>query len=130
MEIDDRVIEVAKKYLPFMACGFDSKKVHLTCGDGFEYMKQRKGEFDVIITDSSDPIGPAKSLFQVCNSLINYISNVSILTAFLIPGVLLFVDESCIETEWHRMLTRWNILDEFRSCERNCRQLSRSISSC
>ncbi|KAG4080145.1 hypothetical protein HA402_008216 [Bradysia odoriphaga] len=64
VEIDDRVIEVAKKYLPFMACGFDSKKVHLTCGDGFEYMKQRKGEFDVIITDSSDPVGPAKSLFQ------------------------------------------------------------------
>lgn len=65
VEIDDRVIEVAKKYLPFMACGFDSNKVHLTCGDGFEYMKQRKGEFDVIITDSSDPVGPAKSLFQV-----------------------------------------------------------------
>lgn len=74
MEIDDRVIEVAKKYLPFMACGFDSKKVHLTCGDGFEYMKQRKGEFDVIITDSSDPIGPAKSLFQVCNFLIDFCS--------------------------------------------------------
>ncbi len=65
VEIDERVIEVAKKYLPFMACGFDSKKVQLTCGDGFEYMRQRKGEFDVIITDSSDPVGPAKSLFQV-----------------------------------------------------------------
>lgn len=65
VEIDNRVIELAKKYLPFMACGFDSNKVHLTCGDGFEYMKERSGEFDVIITDSSDPVGPAKSLFQV-----------------------------------------------------------------
>lgn len=65
VEIDSRVIEVSKKYLPFMSCGFDSKKVHLTCCDGFEYMKKRSGEFDVIITDSSDPVGPAKSLFQV-----------------------------------------------------------------
>lgn len=64
VEIDDRVVEVSKKYLPFMACGFNSPKLTLTIGDGFEYMKQREGEFDVIITDSSDPIGPAESLFQ------------------------------------------------------------------
>lgn len=64
VEIDERVVEVSKKYLPHMACGFDSPKVSLTIGDGFEYMKQRSGEFDVIITDSSDPIGPAESLFQ------------------------------------------------------------------
>ncbi|XP_055626818.1 spermidine synthase [Toxorhynchites rutilus septentrionalis] len=64
VEIDDRVVELSKKYLPFMACGFDSPKLKLTIGDGFEYMKQREGEFDVIITDSSDPIGPAESLFQ------------------------------------------------------------------
>ncbi|XP_055534366.1 spermidine synthase isoform X2 [Wyeomyia smithii] len=64
VEIDDRVVELSKKYLPFMACGFDSHKLQLTIGDGFEYMKQREGEFDVIITDSSDPVGPAKSLFN------------------------------------------------------------------
>lgn len=64
VEIDDRVVVVSKKYLPFMASGFDSPKMKLTIGDGFEYMKQRSGEFDVIITDSSDPIGPAASLFQ------------------------------------------------------------------
>lgn len=64
VEIDGRVVELSKKYLPSMACGFDSPKVALTIGDGFEYMKQHAGEFDVIITDSSDPIGPAESLFQ------------------------------------------------------------------
>ena len=64
VEIDDRVVELSKKYLPFMAHGFDSPKLKLTIGDGFEYMKQREGEFDVIITDSSDPIGPATSLFE------------------------------------------------------------------
>lgn len=65
VEIDAKVVEVSRKFLPFMASGFDSPKMRLTIGDGFEYMKQRSGEFDVIITDSSDPIGPAASLFQV-----------------------------------------------------------------
>lgn len=64
VEIDERVVELSKKYLPFMACGFDSPKLQLTIGDGFEFMKNHNGEFDVIITDSSDPIGPAVSLFQ------------------------------------------------------------------
>lgn len=64
VEIDDRVVELSKKFLPKMARGFDSPKVNLFIGDGFEFMKNHKGEFDVIITDSSDPVGPAESLFQ------------------------------------------------------------------
>lgn len=63
-EIDDRVVELSKKYLPNMACGFASPKVKLTIGDGFAYMKNNQDQFDVIITDSSDPVGPAESLFQ------------------------------------------------------------------
>lgn len=64
VEIDGRVVELSKKFLPNMARGFDSPKLTLTIGDGFEFMKQHMGEFDVIITDSSDPIGPAETLFQ------------------------------------------------------------------
>lgn len=64
VEIDDRVVELSKKYFPTMACGFENPKVKLTIGDGFEYMKNHRHEFDVIITDSSDPVGPAVSLFQ------------------------------------------------------------------
>jgi len=63
-EIDEKVIEVSKKYLPKMACGFSSSKLTQFIGDGFEYMKEHENEFDVIITDSSDPVGPAESLFQ------------------------------------------------------------------
>lgn len=64
VEIDGLVVELSKKYLPNMACGFDSPKLTLTIGDGFDFMKKHVGKFDVIITDSSDPIGPAESLFQ------------------------------------------------------------------
>jgi len=51
------VIELCKKYLPNMAKGFSSPKLTQCIGDGFDYMKKHENEFDVIITDSSDPVG-------------------------------------------------------------------------
>ncbi|KAL6091531.1 hypothetical protein STEG23_022217 [Scotinomys teguina] len=63
-EIDEDVIEVSNKFLPGMAIGFSSSKLTLHVGDGFEFMKQNQDAFDVIITDSSDPMGPAESLFK------------------------------------------------------------------
>ena len=63
-EIDEKVIEVCKQHLPALACGFDSPKVNVIIGDGCAYMENHKNEFDIIITDSSDPVGPAETLFQ------------------------------------------------------------------
>ena len=40
-----------------MSIGFDSPKLELIVGDGFKFMENHAEEFDVIITDSSDPIG-------------------------------------------------------------------------
>ncbi|CAJ0959637.1 unnamed protein product, partial [Mesorhabditis belari] len=62
-EIDQMVIDVSKKFLPHMSHGFSDPKLDLYVGDGFEFLKNHKNEFDVIITDSSDPVGPAESLF-------------------------------------------------------------------
>ena len=64
VDIDEAVIRVSKKYLPGMSVGFQHPKVKVHVGDGFAYLQDKKGEFDVIITDSSDPDGPAESLFQ------------------------------------------------------------------
>lgn len=47
-----------------MSIGFQHPNVKVHIGDGFEFLKNRQNEFDVIITDSSDPEGPAESLFQ------------------------------------------------------------------
>jgi len=63
-EIDQDVIDVSKMYLPFMAEGFNNPKVRIHIEDGFVFLKNKKNEYDVIITDSSDPIGPASSLYQ------------------------------------------------------------------
>ncbi|KAL4823673.1 hypothetical protein H8958_006613 [Nasalis larvatus] len=62
--IDKDVIQVSRKFLPGMAVGYSSSKLTLHVGDGFEFVKQNQDAFDVIITDSSDPMGPAESLFK------------------------------------------------------------------
>lgn len=58
------VIRVSKQYLPNMACGLEHPKVKVHIGDGFKFLEQYKNAFDVIITDSSDPDGPAENLFE------------------------------------------------------------------
>lgn len=63
-DIDEAVIRLSKKYLPGMSIGFQHPNVTVHVGDGFKYLADRQNEFDVIITDSSDPEGPAESLFQ------------------------------------------------------------------
>lgn len=64
-EIDQMVIDVSKKFLPGVACGFDDPRVRVHIYDGFKFLDEHANEFDVIITDSSDPEGPAEALFQV-----------------------------------------------------------------
>jgi spermidine synthase len=63
-DIDEAVIRLSKKYLPGMSEGFNHPNVTVHVGDGFKFLADRTNEFDVIITDSSDPEGPAESLFQ------------------------------------------------------------------
>lgn len=63
-DIDETVIKLSKKYLPGMSVGFLHLNVSVQIGDGFKFLADKKNEFDVIITDSSDPEGPAESLFQ------------------------------------------------------------------
>ncbi|XP_069135391.1 spermidine synthase-like [Argopecten irradians] len=63
-EIDEEVVEVSKKYLTEMSKSFGDPRLKVFIGDGVQFMKQNKGEFDVIITDAPDPIGVAKGLFE------------------------------------------------------------------
>jgi len=64
-EIDKMVIETSKKFLPDLAVGFNDPRVNVFIGDGYAYMKSKPGVFDVIIVDSSDPVGPAETLYQL-----------------------------------------------------------------
>lgn len=57
VEIDGRVIDLCKEYLPSMAVGFTHPKLKLHVADGFAFVRNRLHNYDVIITDSSDPVG-------------------------------------------------------------------------
>jgi spermidine synthase len=63
-ELDKDVIEVSKKYLPTLAVGYDDPRVTVKVMDGAKFMAANQDSFDVIITDSSDPVGPASVLFE------------------------------------------------------------------
>lgn len=45
-EIDEAVVRVSKKYLPFMASSFDDPKVELHIADGYEYVRNNKEQFE------------------------------------------------------------------------------------
>jgi spermidine synthase len=65
VEIDGMVVDVSKKYIQKTACDLENSKVTLLIQDGVDFMKSSKETFDVIIVDSSEPIGPATPLFNV-----------------------------------------------------------------
>jgi len=70
-EIDSKVCDVSKIYFPKMSEVFQDKRVDFYFADGCQYLRDHKAEFDVIIVDSSDPVGPAETLFgedffQIC----------------------------------------------------------------
>ncbi|WP_424943215.1 polyamine aminopropyltransferase [Aliiroseovarius crassostreae] len=64
VEIDAGVVEFSKEYLPSLSRGaFDDPRLNLVIADGADFMKGTEGGFDVIIIDSTDPIGPGEVLF-------------------------------------------------------------------
>lgn len=63
-EIDGKVIEASKKYFPQIAGKLDDKRVDVQVTDGILHIQQNPGKYDVIIVDSTEPVGPAEGLFQ------------------------------------------------------------------
>lgn len=51
------VIDVSKKYLPKSAIGYSDPRVQVHVGDGLVFLKDQKAQFDLIMVDSSDPVG-------------------------------------------------------------------------
>lgn len=64
-EIDGMVVEASEKYFPAIASGIRDPRVKLNVGDGVAYMKNcAPASLDVVIVDSTDPIGPGEGLFS------------------------------------------------------------------
>ena len=65
-EIDKDVIEISKKYLPFTADCLKDKKINVYTEDGNKFLidEKNKQAYDVIIIDSTDPVGMAAVLIE------------------------------------------------------------------
>ena len=63
VDIDGKVIEYSKKYLPQIASGLDDPRVEVIVNDGFMHIHDHKNTYDVIMVDSTEPVGPAVQLF-------------------------------------------------------------------
>jgi spermidine synthase len=64
VEIDERVTRLAEKYFPELCTANSDPRATLFFGDGLKWMKEAKaGSVDLIIIDSTDPVGPAEGLF-------------------------------------------------------------------
>ncbi len=63
-EIDERVTRLCEQYFPATTVGLKDPRVRCHFEDGFAFMQRHEQYFDVIITDSSDPVGPGVALFK------------------------------------------------------------------
>lgn len=63
VEIDPLVVDVCKKYLPQTACRLDDPRVTIYYEDGLKFVRTKRGAYDLIIVDSTDPFGPGEGLF-------------------------------------------------------------------
>lgn len=64
VEIDRSVVDMCLEYMPSIpARAFADKRTELVIADGARFVAETDGRFDVIIVDSTDPIGPGEVLF-------------------------------------------------------------------
>ena len=65
VEIDERVVRLSEKYLPLTAKRLsEDTRINLYFEDGLAFVKNApNGSYDLILVDSTDPIGPGEGLF-------------------------------------------------------------------
>jgi len=77
VEIDGAVVEMCREFLPNHSAGtFEDPRLNLVIDDGMHFVATTEEKFDVIISDSTDPIGPGEVLFsenfyQACRRCLN-----------------------------------------------------------
>jgi spermidine synthase len=65
VEIDERVTRVSERWFPELCAANDDPRARLVFDDGIRWVKDSApGSLDVIIVDSTDPVGPAEGLFR------------------------------------------------------------------
>jgi len=63
VEIDPLVVQGCKEHIPQTAAALDDARVEVTIADGVRFVAETEERYDLVIVDSTDPIGPATPLF-------------------------------------------------------------------
>ncbi len=64
-EIDGAVVNAARKFFPALAVGLNHPRAKIHIADGVDFVrKSESNSFDIVIVDSTDPIGPGEGLFS------------------------------------------------------------------
>ncbi|MGD9040888.1 MAG: polyamine aminopropyltransferase [Desulfobacteraceae bacterium] len=63
-ELDEEVVNACRKYLPSLASSLEDPRVKVFYEDGAKFITKHPKSYDVIIVDSTDPLGPGQILFQ------------------------------------------------------------------
>lgn len=65
VEIDASVIDMCKTFLPGHSAGaYDNPRAKIIIGDGFAYVRECEEKYDIIVCDSTDPVGPGEVLYS------------------------------------------------------------------
>lgn len=64
VEIDEQVISASRQYLPEISSGLHDPRVSVQVEDGLRHVKEHQNSYDVIIVDSTEPVGAAVGLFS------------------------------------------------------------------
>jgi len=63
VEIDALVIDGCREHIPQTSAGLDDPRVTVTVADGVRFVAETEERYDLVIVDSTDPVGPAAPLF-------------------------------------------------------------------
>ncbi len=63
VDIDGDVVQASKDYLPQWNVGFSDPRANIVIGNGLDFVAQAENRFDLVIVDSTDPVGPGEVLF-------------------------------------------------------------------
>ena len=63
VETDRMFVDVCREYFPEVACALDDERVKIHYDDGLRFLRNKKGIYDLIINDSTDPFGHTEGLF-------------------------------------------------------------------
>ena len=63
-ELDEAVTRVCRTWFPEVSSGYEDSRVVLCYGDGVKFVEGKQEQYDLILVDSTDPVGPGEGLFS------------------------------------------------------------------